>query len=230
VADAFTTPFCNACTVAPPTGPPSALLEIFPDNVPFETAVKVTPLLVCPLTVTCTAPVVAPSGTVTPMEVALQLETAAGSPLNRTTLVPLLAPKFCPEMVTTVPGAPLAGERLVMLGPPVTVKVRLLLFIPSAVIPTGPVLAPAGTGTTMLESLQLNGVACVPLNLTVLVPGAMPKPAPLIVTKVLTGPLAGEMLEMLGGGITVNVTGFDATPCVTTTGPVVALAGACATI
>jgi hypothetical protein len=35
---------------------------------------------------------------------------------------------------------------------------------------TGPVVALAGTGTAMLVALQLEGVAAVPLKVTVLVP------------------------------------------------------------
>src|SRR5580765_4773907 len=166
---------------------PSALLVTVPDNVPFVTAVNVAPLLACPLTVTVTGPVVTPLGAVAPIEVALQLCTAAGSPLKRTTLAPWVAPKFCPVIVTAAPGAPLVGERLVMLGPGVTVNVTPLLFVPPAATTTAPVVAPAGTGTTMRESLQLKGVAAVPLKPTVLEPCAIPNPAPLIVTEVLTG-------------------------------------------
>lgn len=45
-----------------------------------------------------------------------------------------------------------------------------LLARPEAVTTTLPVVALAGTGTTMLVLLQLVGVADVPLNVTVLVP------------------------------------------------------------
>jgi hypothetical protein len=225
VADAFTTPCCSACTVAVPTGPPLATLVTVPENVPLVTALNVTPLLACPLTVTVTAPVVTELGTVALMEVALQVGAAAGSPLKRTTLVPWLAPKFCPVIVTAEPGAPLLGERFVMLGPGVTVNVTPLLFVPPAFTSTVPVEAPLGTGTTILESLQLNGVAAVPLNWTALVPCAIPNPAPVIVTKVLTAPVVGAMLAMLGGGITVNPAELDAPAWTTTTGPVVEPAG-----
>src|SRR5215475_1284704 len=149
---------------------PLLLSETVPEMAPVVTAVKVAPLLACPLTVTVTGPVLTPLGAVVPIEAALQLLTAAGSPLKRTTLLPWLAPKFWPEIVTAVPGAPEEGERLVMLGPGVTVNVTSLLLMPPADITTDPVLAPDGTGTTMLPSLQLNGVAVVPLNFTVDVP------------------------------------------------------------
>lgn len=48
-------------------------------------------------------------------------------------------------------------------------------------------------------SLQLLGVAATPLNLTVLVPCALPKRWPLIVMDVPTGPDVGERPVMFGG-------------------------------
>jgi hypothetical protein len=66
-----------------------------------------------------------------------------------------------------------------------------------------PVVAPLGTGTTMLAADQDVGVAEVPLKVTVLVPLVAPKFAPVIVTDVPTGPLAGETLVRLGGPGTV---------------------------
>jgi len=79
-----------------------------------------------------------------------------------------------------------------------------LLACPATVITTLPVVAPLGTGTTMLVSLQLVGVARVPLNVIELVPCDVPKFAPLMVTDVPTGPEVGERLLMLG--VTVKVT------------------------
>jgi len=117
-----------------------------------------------------------------------------------------------------------------MLGPGLTVKVTPLLVVPPATIVTEPVVAPAGTGTTMLESLQLVGVATVPLNFTTLVPCGMPNPEPEIATAVLTVPEVGESEEMFGGGITEKLTEFEAPPCVTIAGPVVAVAGTGTTI
>jgi len=63
---------------------------------------------------------------------------------------------------------------------------------------TLPLVAPDGTGTTMLEADQLVGVAVVPLNVTVLVPFVDPKFDPAIVTDVPTGPLAGVSPAMVG--------------------------------
>ena len=53
---------------------------------------------------------------------------------------------------------------------------------------TLPVVAPAGTGTTMLVADQVVGVAVVPLNVTVLVPFVAPKLVPVIVTDVADRP------------------------------------------
>jgi hypothetical protein len=79
--------------------------------------VNATPLLSTPLAVTTTFPVVAPVGTVATIDVALQLPIAvAAVPLNFTVLVPCVAPKFVPVIVTDAPTAPLVGDKLVILG------------------------------------------------------------------------------------------------------------------
>ncbi|PYU04641.1 MAG: hypothetical protein DMG33_13385 [Acidobacteria bacterium] len=70
---------------------------------------------------------------------------------------------------------------------------------------TLPLVAPLGTGATMLVLLQLVGVAVVPLKLTVLVPCVAPKFVPAIVTAVPTGPEVGERLVMLGAGTAAGV-------------------------
>ena len=87
-------------------------------------------------------------------------------------LVPCVAPKFAPTIVTDVPTAPEVGLKLLMLGADVvlTVKLTPLLATPPTVTTTFPVVAPVGTGATMLVALQLVGVAATPLNFTVLVP------------------------------------------------------------
>jgi hypothetical protein len=133
--------------------------------------VKLTPLLATPPTVTTTLPVVAPAGTVATMLVALQLVGAPAVPLKLTVLVPCVAPKLAPVIVTLAPTNPDPGFTPVMLGPgAVTVKFTPLLAAPPTVTTTFPVVAPAGTGTTMLDALQLVGTAEMPLNFTVLVP------------------------------------------------------------
>src|SRR5712664_452990 len=91
--------------------------------------VNCTPLLAIPPAVTTTLPVVAPAGTSATMLVALQLVGVATVPLNLTVLVPCVAPKFAPVIVTEVPTSPDVGFRVVMLGPaaPPTVKLTPLL-------------------------------------------------------------------------------------------------------
>ena len=116
------------------------------------------------------------------MLVADQLVGVAAVPLNLTVLVPCVAPKLVPVIVTAVPTGPLVGVRLVSVGATVTVYVSALLARPPTVTTTLPVVAPAGTGTTMLVADQLVGVAAVPLNVTVLVPCVAPKLVPAIVT------------------------------------------------
>jgi hypothetical protein len=135
------------------------------------------------------------------MPVAFQLVGTAATPLNLTVLVPCVAPKFAPAIVTDVPITPDVGFKLVMLGAgTVTVKLTPLLTTPPTVTTTLPVVAPAGTGAVMLVALQLVGTAVIPLNVTVLVPCVAPKFAPTIVTDVLTNPDVGFKLVILGAG------------------------------
>src|SRR5436309_16062848 len=74
------------------------------------------------------------------------------------------------------------------------------LAIPPTVTTTFPVVAPLGTGTTILVPLQLVGVAPIPLNVTVLVPSLAPKLAPVILTDAPRTPDVGLSPVMLGGG------------------------------
>jgi hypothetical protein len=157
------------------------------------------PLLGMPLTVTTTFPVVAAVGTVATIDVAVQLVIAvAVAPLNATVLVPWVDPKFVPVIVTDTPVPPDRGDRLVMLGIGSTVKLAPLLATPPTVTMTFPVVAATGTGTTMLASFQLVGVAVTPLNATVLVPCVDWKPAPWIVTTVPIGAAAGDKSWIVG--------------------------------
>jgi hypothetical protein len=131
--------------------------------------------------------------------------------------------------VSSVKYLPLALALIGNLGDPEgTVKVMPLLATPPTVTTTLPVLAPAGTGATMLVALQLVGVAAVPLNFTVLDPCDEPKFVPVIVTEVPAAPEAGLTLVIDGEGavVTVNVIPLLATPpTVTTTLPGVAPLG-----
>jgi hypothetical protein len=100
-----------------------------------------------------------------------------------------------------VPKEPDVGDKPVMLGTKATeptVYIRQLLEMPPTVTRTQPDVVPVGTGTTMDVALQLDGVAAVPLKVTVLVPCVDPKFVPVIVTDVPTGPEFGERLEMSG--------------------------------
>src|SRR6266404_1176839 len=192
--------------------------------------VKFTPLLARPPTVTTTVPVVAPAGTSAAMLVALQLVGVAAVPLNLTVLLPCVAPKFAPVIVTEAPANPDVGFRLAMLGAGTaeTVKFTPLLARPPTVTTTVPVVAPAGTSAAMPVALQLVGIAAVPLNLTVLLPCVAPKFVPVIVTEAPASPDAGFTLVMLGAGAAeiVKFTPLLARPpTVTTTFPVVAPAG-----
>src|SRR5882762_6904641 len=114
-----------------------------------------------------------------------------------------------------------------MLGPDVvTVKGMPLLGVPATVTTTFPVVAPLGTGTTMLVEVQLVGVPVIVLKVTELDPWLAPKFVPVIVTEVPNEPEEGLTLVMLGAWTTVKVTPLLASPpTVTTTGPVVAPAG-----
>jgi hypothetical protein len=89
---------------------------------------------------------------------------------------------------------------------------------------TFPVVAPLGTGTTILVALQLVTVAVVPLNFTVLLPCVDPKVVPVIVTEAPTAPEVGDRLVILG--TTVKLDPLLFTPLAnTTTFPVVAPLG-----
>jgi len=103
--------------------------------------VKFTPLLATPPTVTTTLPVAAPPGTVAVMLVALQLVAVAAIPLKVTELVPCVAPKFVPAIVTDVPTGPDVGFRVVMLGAgtvllTLTVTAVLVVALPEVSVAT----------------------------------------------------------------------------------------------
>src|SRR5213079_672134 len=166
--------------------------------------VNALPLLASPPTVTTTLPVVALAGTGTTMLVADQLVGVAVEPLNVTELAPCVAPNPVPAIVTGVATGPLVGVRLVIVGGTVTVNALPLLARPPTVTTTLPVVAPAGTGTTMLVADHVVGVAVVPLNFTTLAPCDAPKFVPVMVTALAIGPLVGESVVIVGGTVTVN--------------------------
>ena len=141
----------------------------------------------------------APVGTGSEIDVALQLVGVAEVPLNLTVLVPWVVPKFAPVIVTEAPTAPVVGDKLVMLGAATTVNDLPLLAAPLTVTTTLPVVAPVGTGTTIEVALQLvMVVAVVVLNFTVLLPCVAPKFVPVMVTDAPTAPEVGVRLVILG--------------------------------
>ena len=97
-------------------------------------------------------------------------------------------------LIVALCGVPAVG--VIETGGPVTVKFTPLLATTPTVTTTLPLVAPAGTGATMLVGLQLVGVVEVPLNVTV--PGDDPKFVPAIVTGVPTDPEVGLKLVMPG--------------------------------
>jgi hypothetical protein len=90
-------------------------------------ALKITPLLAAPATVTTTLLVNTPAGAGTSMLVSLQLVGDARSAPKVTPLVPCVLPKLVPVMVTGVPATPVEGEMLVMVGVIACVKVEEVL-------------------------------------------------------------------------------------------------------
>jgi hypothetical protein len=95
-------------------------------------------------------------GTGVTIEVSLQLVgVAVMLLLNLTVLVPCVAPKLVPVIVTEAPTAADVGEKPVITGLGITVKLWPLLLTPAAWTTTLPVVAPVGTTVTMLVALQL---------------------------------------------------------------------------
>jgi hypothetical protein len=112
--------------------------------------------------------------------------------------------KFVPEIITSVPIAPLPGLKPVIVGEGNTVKDEELGTVtPLVVTDINPVEAPDGTMVTMLVELAEVTTAVVPLNDTV---GEALKLVPLMVTVAPTAPLTGVNPEIDGIG---NTTKFE---------------------
>ena len=146
------------------------------------TTVNCSPLLTRPPTLTTTLPVVAPAGTGTATLVADQVVGVACVPLKETLLASRVKPRSVPVIVTGVPTGPLVGAIAVRVGVgvgggggAVTVKGSPLLTRPPTITTTFPVVAPAGTATPMLVADHVDGVADVPLNVTMLASRVAPK-------------------------------------------------------
>ena len=124
-------------------------------------------------------PVVAPAGT---DDITWVFETklnVADVPLNFTPLTPV---KLVPLMVTAVPGAPLDGEKLLIVGLASTTKSVRLIPTPSDVVTRIlPVVAPIGTVAVRCWSSNTLNVVATLLNETADTP-ATPPVNPLPVT------------------------------------------------
>ena len=93
--------------------------DISAETTKGDTTVKVAELLVPAPgteTTTGTAPSATPLGTVATMLVSLQVVAVAEIPPNVTVLVPCVAPKPVPAIVTAVPIGPDAGVKLAIVG------------------------------------------------------------------------------------------------------------------
>ena len=88
--------------------------------------------------------------------------------------------------------------------PVVTVKLSPFVAIEPILATTNPEVAPEGTATTMLVSVQLVGVARVPLNAIVLEPWVAPKFLPAIVIVSPTCPHDGLKEVMIGFIVTAR--------------------------
>src|SRR5579884_1699371 len=178
-----------------------------------------------PACCTCAVPELELDGIAATICVSLQLTTVPKVVPSHTVPVPCVDPKPEPDIVTSVPAAPAAGDTLVSTGGTAN-RVPVLDDVPT-VTTTGPVLAPLGTATEMPVSLHALATAGTPLNVTVLVPWVAPKLRPAIVTLVPTGPDPGDRFAMIGEFVTVKELLLPlATPStVTTTLPVVAPLG-----
>ena len=102
--------------------------------------------------------------------------------------------------VVDAPKVMVEGEAAteVVVGRGLIVKFTPLLGVEFTFTTTLPVVAPVGTGTTILLALQLVGIAVTPLKVTELPPWLDPKFDPLIVTTVPTAPDVGDTLVILG--------------------------------
>lgn len=157
--------------------------------------------------VTLTMPVIAPFGTVVVIAVSEPTLNVAFTPLNLTLVAPV---KLAPVIVTFVPTAPLVGEKLVIVGGKVTVKLLLLMAVAIGVVTwICPVVAPVGTVVVMEVSDVTEKVEATLLNLTAVAPVKL---APVIVTAVPIIPLVGEKLVMVGGKLTVKLLVLVAVP------------------
>jgi len=154
-----------------------------------------------PATVTVIFPVVAPTGTVVVIIVAVLAVTLAVIPLNITILFAAVVLKFVPVMMTDAPIMPKVGLKEIIVGNAAAVTVKLVALVavlPAMVTVIVPVVAPAGTVVVILVTVLAVTIAVVPLNFTVLLAGVVLKFVPMIFTDVPTGPEVGVKDAMVG--------------------------------
>jgi len=182
-----------------------------------------------PGVVTEIGPLLAVFGTVASISVSeTTVNCLALTPLNITRVAPV---KWLPVIATTVPRGPLVGEKPLITGAVMTVKLSALVAVPPGVVTEmGPLVAPCGTTAMICVPLIWN-VALEPLNCTLV---ALARFVPWIVTFVPAPPLAGVKLVIVGEDDTVTVKFVElvAVPpgVVTEIGPVVAADGTVAMI
>ena len=105
--------------------------------------------------------------------------------------------KFVPLIVTLVPTGPLTGEKLVIVGDGITVKLVALVAVPPGVTTViAPDEAPLGTVALIDVSETTLKLAAVPLYWTAVAPVKL---LPLIVTFAPTGPIVGVKPVIVGG-------------------------------
>jgi hypothetical protein len=137
----------------------------------WPVTVNGTPLLVTPLAVIVTGPLVAPDGTAMIMLVSLHDVALPTTPLNCTKLsLPGVAPKPEPLRVTCPPTWPPDGTTDVISGL-ITVNIMSeLLDVELTTAVTGPEVAPAGTTAIICELFQLVIEAVTPFTFATLLP------------------------------------------------------------
>jgi hypothetical protein len=162
--------------------------------------------MVTPLTANEILPVVAPTGTIVVMLVAVDDRTNASVLLNFKTLLAGVELKFAPAIITVAPMAPLPGVIDEIDGDPNTLKFDALVTVtPLVVTAIGPVGAPMGTLVVILVDDDVVTIAGTPLNVTELFAGVSLKSVPEIITVAPAAPLDGLNPVRVGVGDTVKL-------------------------
>src|SRR6185436_7709508 len=155
-----------------------------------------------PLCCTCALPLTEFAATVATICVLLQLTMLPAYVLpSHTWPLPCADPKLVPLIVTCVPGTPLDGLMLLIVGVMI-VKVIELLHVPACCTDALPEATFESTVATICVSLQLT---MLPASLlpshTLPLPCTAPKPVPVSVTCVPGTPLVGLMLVSDGDAL-----------------------------